>query len=75
MIIFPRSHLINFQQFDVALAQAMESGSVIATAFATQLLQLYLIDERQTTHVAESDLFNTIEVVARMTHHRAPPEG
>lgn len=47
----------------------------MATAFAMQLVQLYLIDERQTTHVTESDLFHTIEILARMAHHRAPPEG
>lgn len=47
----------------------------MATAFAMQLMQLYLIDERQTTHVTESDLCNTIEILARIAHHRAPPEG
>ncbi|KAG7189600.1 hypothetical protein KM043_017285 [Ampulex compressa] len=70
-----RSHLLNLPQYDLALAQAMEAGNVMATAFAMQLVQLYLIDERQTTHVTESDLFHTIEILARMAHHRAPPEG
>ncbi|XP_015520502.1 CCR4-NOT transcription complex subunit 1 isoform X1 [Neodiprion lecontei] len=70
-----RSHLLNLPQFDYALAQAMDAGAAMATAFAMQLVQLYLIDERQTTHVTESDLFNTIEILARMAHHRAPPEG
>lgn len=59
----------------MVLAQAMESANSIATAFAIQLVQLYLIDERQTTHVTESDLFHTIEILARMAHHRALPEG
>ena len=59
----------------MALAQAMDSGSVMATAFAMQLVQLYLVDERQTTHVTESDLFNTIEILVRMAQLRAPPEG
>ena len=70
-----RSHLITLPQYDVALAQAMESGNAMATVFAMQLVQLYLIDERQTTHVTESDLFHTIEILARMAVHRAPPEG
>lgn len=70
-----RSHLVSLPQYDVALAQAVETGSALATAFAMQLVQLYLIDERQTTHVTESDLFHTIEILARMAHHRASPEG
>lgn len=53
----------------------MDVGNAMATAFAMQLVQLYLIDERQTTHVTESDLFHTIEILARMAHHRTPPEG
>jgi len=47
----------------------------LATVFAMQLVQLYLIDERQATHVTETDLFHTIEILARMSHHRTPPEG
>lgn len=74
VIIF-RSHLISLPQYDLALAQAMDSGSAMATTLAMQLVQLYLIDERQTTHVTESDLFHTIEILARMAHHRAAPEG
>lgn len=53
----------------------MENGSAMATAFTMQLVQLYLIDERQTTHVTEPDLFHSIEILARMSVHRAPPEG
>ncbi|XP_011335843.1 CCR4-NOT transcription complex subunit 1 isoform X2 [Ooceraea biroi] len=70
-----RSHLISLPQYDVALAQAIEAGNTMATAFAMQLVQLYLIDERQATHVTETDLFHTIETLARMAHHRTPPEG
>lgn len=67
--------MISLNQYDVALAQIMESGNAMATAFAMQLVQSYLIDERQTTHVTDSDLFHTIEILARMALHRAPPEG
>ncbi|XP_035741230.1 CCR4-NOT transcription complex subunit 1-like isoform X2 [Vespa mandarinia] len=70
-----RSHLISLPQYDLALAQAMDASNAMATAFAMQLVQLYLIDERQTTHVTESDLFHTIEILVRIAHHRAPPEG
>lgn len=67
--------MIALPSFDLSLAQAMESGNPRATAFAIQLLQLYLIDERQTIHVTESDLYHSIESLARMTIHRAPPDG
>lgn len=67
--------MISLPQYDAALAQAIETGSAMATAFAMQLVQLYLIDERQATHVTETDLFHTIETLARMAHHRTPPEG
>lgn len=66
---------MNLQNFDLALFHAMENGSAIATAFAMQLVQLYLIDERHTTHVTENDLFHTIEILARFALHRNPPEG
>lgn len=75
MILFCRSHLISLPQYDLAIAQAVESGNALATVFAMQLVQLYLIDERQATHVTETDLFHTIEILARMSHHRSPPEG
>lgn len=70
-----RSHLLILSQYDMSLAQAMENGSAMATAFAMQLIQLYLVEERQTTHVTESDLYNTIEILVRMAHLRTPPEG
>ncbi|XP_011168409.1 CCR4-NOT transcription complex subunit 1 isoform X1 [Solenopsis invicta] len=70
-----RSHLISLPQYDIAVAQAVEAGNALATVFAMQLVQLYLIDERQATHVTETDLFHTIEILARMSHHRTPPEG
>jgi len=73
--IICRSHLISLPQYDLAVAQALEAGNALATAFAMQLVQLYLIDERQATHVTETDLFHTIEMLVRMLHHRSPPEG
>lgn len=69
-----RSHLISLPQYDLAIAQALDAGNALATVFAMQLVQLYLIDERQATHVTETDLFHTIEMLVRMTTHR-PPEG
>lgn len=67
--------MISLPQYDLAIAQAVESGNGLATVFAMQLAQLYLIDERQATHVTETDLFHTVEILARMSHHRSPPEG
>jgi CCR4-NOT transcription complex subunit 1 len=75
MDLFCRSHLISLPQYDVVLAQAIEAGNTMATAFAMQIVQLHLIDERQTTHFTETDLFHTIETLARMAHHRTTPEG
>ena len=72
-----RSHLVNLQQYDLHLAAAMESGlNYMAVAFAMQLVQLYLVDERPNSPVTESDLFHTIEMLARIaTHSRTPPDG
>lgn len=72
-----RSHLLNMPQLDAHVAQAMENGTnYLAVAFAMQLLQLYLVDERLNAHVSESDLFNTIDMLARINMHaRQPPEG
>jgi CCR4-NOT transcription complex subunit 1 len=59
------------------LAQSMESGlNYMAVTFAMQLVQLYLVDERMNSTVTESDLYQTIEMLARIaTHSRQPPEG
>ncbi|KAJ9577750.1 hypothetical protein L9F63_005670, partial [Diploptera punctata] len=72
-----RSHLVNLQQYDMHLANAMESGlNFMAVAFAMQLVQLYLVDDRHNNHVTESDLYHTIDMLARIaTHSRTPPEG
>lgn len=72
-----RSHLVNMQQYDMHLAQAMENGlNFMAVAFAMQLVQLYMVEERHNTHVTEADLCNTIEMLARIAQHsRQPPDG
>lgn len=72
-----RSHLVSLQQYDMHLAQSMESGlNYMAVTFAMQLVQLYLVDERMNSTVTESDLYQTIEMLARIaTHSRQPPEG
>lgn len=72
-----RSHLVSLQQYDMHLAQSMENGlNYMAVTFAMQLVQLYLVDERVNSTVTESDLYHTIEVLARIaTHSRQPPEG
>ncbi|XP_067012333.2 CCR4-NOT transcription complex subunit 1 isoform X3 [Anabrus simplex] len=72
-----RAHLVNMQQYDLHLAHAMENGmNYVAVAFAMQLVQTYLVDERNNTTVTENDLYHTIEVLARIaTHSRQPPEG
>ncbi|KAJ8969734.1 hypothetical protein NQ317_006395, partial [Molorchus minor] len=63
--------------YDLALAQCMENGlNYMGVSFSMQLVQLYLIDDRSNQFVTESDLCNTIEVLAKIqTHTRQPPEG
>lgn len=75
--LFIRAHLVNLQQYDLALAQAMDNGmNYVAVAFAMQLVQHYLVEDRSNAFVTENDLFNTIDVLARISSHsRQPPEG
>ncbi|XP_041987025.1 CCR4-NOT transcription complex subunit 1 [Aricia agestis] len=73
-----RNHLINLPQYDLALAHLMDGGNnYVAVAFAMQLLQLYLVDDRTNTYATESDLYHTTETLIRMTTHgrQPPPEG
>ncbi|XP_023027069.1 CCR4-NOT transcription complex subunit 1 isoform X2 [Leptinotarsa decemlineata] len=75
--ILIKSGLVNVPQYDLALAQCMENGlNYIGVNFAMQLVQLYLIDDRSGQFMNESDLCNTIEMLAKIqTHSRQPPEG
>ncbi|XP_013136530.1 PREDICTED: CCR4-NOT transcription complex subunit 1 isoform X2 [Papilio polytes] len=73
-----RNHLINMPQYDLALAHLMDNGNnYVAVAFAMQLVQLYLVDDRNNIFVNESDLYHTTETLVRMMAHpqQPPPEG
>lgn len=72
-----RAGLVNLPQFDIALAQCMENGlNYMAVNFAMQVVQLFLIEDRNNQFVTETDLCNIIEVLAKIqTHTRQPPEG
>lgn len=72
-----KSGLVNVPQYDMALAQCMENGlNYMGVSFAMQLVQSYLIEDRSSQFVTESDLCNTIEMLAKIqTHTRQPPEG
>lgn len=72
-----RSQLVNVQQYDQQLSQLMDNGlNYIAIAFAIQLVQHYLIDDRQNTPINDNDLYVTIETLARISSQsRQPPEG
>lgn len=50
----------------------MENGNnFMAVSFAMQLVQLYLIDDRNNIYVNESDLYHTTEMLVRiMSHNR-----
>lgn len=65
-------------QYDLALAHLMDTGSnYVAVAFAMQLVQLYLVDDRNNIYANESDLYHTTESLVRMMSHshNPPPEG
>ncbi|XP_046976723.1 CCR4-NOT transcription complex subunit 1 isoform X2 [Vanessa cardui] len=73
-----RNHLINLPQYDLALAHLMDNGNnYLAVAFAMQLVQLYLVDDRNNLYATESDLYHTTETLVRMMSHsrQPPPEG
>lgn len=56
----------------------MDSGNnYMAVAFAMQLVQLYLVDDRNNIYVNESDLYHTTETLVRVMSHsrQPPPEG
>nr|CAB3232164.1 CCR4-NOT transcription complex subunit 1 [Phallusia mammillata] len=64
-----RSHLVNMQQYDQHLAQAMEGGlNYMAVVFAMRLVRLFLVDEKQGSPVTETDLFNTIETLHKISN-------
>ncbi|XP_066142150.1 CCR4-NOT transcription complex subunit 1 isoform X1 [Euwallacea fornicatus] len=72
-----KSGLVNVSQYDLNLAQCLENGlNYMGVSFAMQLVEHYLINDRSGQFVAESDLTNTVEVLAKIqTHTRQPPEG
>ncbi|KAK9499689.1 hypothetical protein O3M35_002692 [Rhynocoris fuscipes] len=72
-----RSQFMNMQQFDLHLAHAMDNGqNYVAVNFAMQLIQIYLLDDRNNAVISEQDLFNTMEVLVRIASHTRPqPEG
>lgn len=48
----------------------------MAVAFAMQFVQLYLVNERDSILMTESDLVNTVDVLIRIaSHSRQPHEG
>ena len=69
-----RSHLVILPQLDKLVAHGLDTGSTAATNFAIQLIQQYLIEERQTIHVTENDLFHTIEMLVRISSLRSVPD-
>ncbi|VVC94202.1 unnamed protein product, partial [Leptidea sinapis] len=73
-----RNRLINMPQYDLALARLMDNGNnYIAVAFAMQLVQVYLVDDRNNIYATESDLYHTTETLFRMmsSPRLATPEG
>lgn len=56
----------------------MDNGNnYMAVNFAMQLVQLYLIDDRNNLYVNETDLYHTTDALIRITSHsrQPPPEG
>ncbi|XP_055387570.1 CCR4-NOT transcription complex subunit 1 [Condylostylus longicornis] len=70
------SHFINVSQFDQMLCQKMDNGAnYLAVTFAMQLVQHYLVDERSSGNVNESEFCNSIDLLARLGAHHRGPEG
>lgn len=58
-----RANLVSMMQFDAHLASAMDKGTnLIVVNFAMQLVQMYLVDERYSGAVQESDLYHTVSL-------------
>ncbi|CAB3374513.1 Hypothetical predicted protein [Cloeon dipterum] len=74
--VLVHSHLLNLALLDSGIAQAMDNGNnFLAVSFGMSLVQLFLIDDRNVS-VAESDLFNTIETLFRISMSgRQVPDG
>jgi CCR4-NOT transcription complex subunit 1 len=74
--VLVRSHLVSLAQLDGSIAQAMDNGNnFLAVSFGMQLVQLYLIDDRNVS-ITESDLYNVIEMLFRINMSgRQAPEG
>lgn len=56
----------------------MDNGNnYMAVAFAMQLIQLYLVDDRNNIYANESDFYHTTDMLIRITSHsrQPPPEG
>ena len=72
-----RSHLLCMPMFDSHLANAMENGmNYVAVAFCMQIVQHYLVDDRNPTVMTEQDLNCCIDTLLRIVaHSRNPPEG
>ena len=68
------SNFVNCPQFDLMLVTLMDNGgNFMAVNFAMQLIQHYFIDERPNPSITETDFYNSIEMLARLSvHHRAP---
>lgn len=71
-----KAGLVNLPQYDYALAQSMENGlNYMAVSLAMKLIQKLIIDEKGNDQIAESDLANTIEMLAKIsTLPRQAPE-
>ncbi|KAM6118199.1 LOW QUALITY PROTEIN: CCR4-NOT transcription complex subunit 1 [Pterocles gutturalis] len=73
-----RNHLVNMQQYDLHLAQSMETGlNYNGCGIRHAMVKILLVDERSVAHVTEADLFHTIETLMRINAHSRgnAPEG
>lgn len=74
-VILEFNSQLTSEQYDIALSHMMDNGNnYVAVTFAMQLVQLYLVDDRNNLYVNEADLYNITETLVRiMTHPRQPP--
>lgn len=69
-----KNHFLNIQQFDQYLAQQIDNGmNFLVLMFAIQLVQKFVVDEKASGLVTETDLHNTIETLFRIHSRPRPP--
>ncbi|XP_033113474.1 CCR4-NOT transcription complex subunit 1-like isoform X3 [Anneissia japonica] len=69
-----RAHLITLQAYDLHIAQSMDNGmNPTSVTYAMNIAKRFLIDDKQSNILNEADLYNTLQVLARIAAHSSNP--